>query len=59
MTWWEIFGIGLAVSMVTCMYYRRGVKAGITHLLNVLNLNEAQVKKLNDELKSDKIVWST
>jgi len=59
MTWWEIFGIGLAVSMVTSMYYRRGVKAGIKHSLKVLNLNEAQVKKLNDELKSDKIVWST
>jgi|TARA_B110000285_G_C15015181_1_gene558650 ribosomal protein S13 len=59
MNWWEIFGIGLAISMVTSMYYRRGVKAGIKHSLKVLDLNEAQIKKLNDELKSDKIVWST
>jgi ribosomal protein S13 len=59
MNWWEIFGIGLAISMVTSMYYRRGVKAGIKHSLKVLNLSEAQIKKLNDELKSDKIVWST
>ena len=58
MNWWEIFGIGLAISMVTSMYYRRGVKAGIKHSLKVLNLSEAQIKKLNDELKSDKIVWS-
>ena len=59
MNWWEIFGIGLAISMVTSMYYRRGVKAGIKHSLKVLDLSEAQIKKLNDELKSDKIVWST
>jgi ribosomal protein S13 len=59
MNWWQIT-ITIIVSLISIdAIYRNGIKAGIKHSLKVLNLSEAQIKKLNDELKSDKIVWST
>ena len=53
MSWLEIGGLCLAFSVITSLYYKRGVKAGITHALKTLNLEQYQVEKLNKELKKD------
>ena len=53
MSWVESGGLCLAFSVITSLYYKRGVKAGITHALKTLNLEQYQVEKLNKELKKD------
>ena len=53
MTWLEIFGVCLAFSLATSLFYKRGVKAGIIHALKTLNLDQYQIEKLNKELKKD------
>jgi len=53
MSWLEIFGWFLAFTAVSGLFYKKGVKAGIKHSLNTLNLEKYQIEKLNTELKKD------
>ena len=53
MTWLEIGLWSLAFSIATSLFYRKGVKAGITHALMTLNLDAYQTEILNNELKKD------
>lgn len=53
MDWLEIFGWFLAFSAVSGLFYRKGIKAGITHSLITLDLDAQQIEKLNTELKKD------
>ena len=53
MTWLEIGLWSLAFSIATSLFYRKGVRAGITHALMILNLDAYQTEILNNELKKD------
>ena len=53
MTWLEIFGWFIAVTLVTNFCYRKGVKTGIKHALTTLHLDHHQTELLNKELKKD------
>ena len=53
MTWLEIGLWSLAFSIATSLFYRKGVRAGITHALMTLNLDAYQTEILNNELKKD------
>ena len=53
MTWLEIGLWTLAFSIATSLFYRKGVRAGITHALMTLNLDAYQTEILNNELKKD------
>ena len=43
----------IVLSVVSNMFYRKGIKAGIKHSLLTLNLTQDQVNILNQELKKD------
>ena len=53
MDWLEIFGWFVAISIVTSIFYKKGVKAGIRHSLMTLKLDAFQAEILNNELKKD------
>ena len=53
MTWLEIFGWCLAFTVVSNLFYRKGVKAGVKHALLKLQLEQEQVNLLNEELRKD------
>ena len=53
MTWLEIFGWFIGVTLVTNFCYRKGVKTGIRHAITTLHLNHQQTELLNKELKKD------
>ena len=53
MTWLEIIGCAIALSIIISFTYRKGVKAGIRHALMVLKLDAIQTEILNNELKKD------
>ena len=52
MTWLEIIGCAIALSIIIRFTYQKGVKAGIRHSLLTLNLEQDQVHVLSNELKS-------
>jgi len=43
----------VVLTIVSNLFYRRGIKAGIKHSLLTLKLNSDQVSVLNEELKKD------
>ena len=53
MSWLDIFGWTAAFFVVTSLFYRNGVKAGIKHALMILDLDAHQIEKLNKELEKD------
>ena len=53
MSWLEILGWCLAFTVVSNLFYRKGVKAGIKHALLKLRLEQDEVNLLNEELKRD------
>lgn len=53
MTWLEIGLWTFAFFAATNLFYRKGVRAGITHALMTLNLDAYQTEILNNELKKD------
>ena len=53
MSWLEILGWCLAFTVVSNLFYRKGVKAGIKHALLKLRLEQDEVNLLNEELKKD------
>ena len=53
MTWLEILGWCLAFTVVSNLFYRKGVKAGIKHSLLKLRLEQDEVNSLNEELRKD------
>jgi len=55
MTWLEIFGWFIGLSIITSFWYRKGVKHGIHHALMVLELDQHQTDKLNKELKKNSL----
>ena len=50
MTWLEIIGCAIALSIIISFTYRKGVKAGIRHSLLTLDLEQDQVQILGNEL---------
>ena len=50
MTWLEIIGCAIALSIIISFTYRKGVKAGIRHSLLTLDLEQDQVQILSNEL---------
>ena len=50
MTWLEIIGCVIALSIIISFTYRKGVKAGIRHSLLTLDLEQDQVQILGNEL---------
>ena len=52
MSWLEIIGCAIALSIIISFTYRKGVKAGIRHSLLTLNLEQDQVQILGNELNS-------
>ena len=50
MTWLEIIGCIIALSVIISFTYRKGVKAGIRHSLLTLDLEQDQVQILSNEL---------
>ena len=52
MTWLEIIGCVIALSIIISFTYRKGVKAGIRHSLLTLDLEQDQVQILSNELNS-------
>ena len=52
MTWLEIIGCAIALSIIISFTYRKGVKAGIRHSLLTLDLEQDQVQILGNELNS-------
>ena len=55
MTWLEIIGCAIALSIIISFTYRKGVKAGIRHSLLKLDLEQDQVQVLSNELKNGKL----
>ncbi|HIG33157.1 MAG TPA: hypothetical protein EYQ09_06975 [Flavobacteriales bacterium] len=55
MTWLEIIGCAVTLSIIISFTYRKGVKAGIRHSLLKLNLEQDQVQVLSNELKNGKL----
>ena len=53
MTFIEILGWFLAFTVVSNLFYRKGVKAGVKHALLKLKLEQEQVNLLNEELRKD------
>ena len=53
MTFIEILGWFLAFTVVSNLFYRKGVKAGVKHALLKLQLEQDQVNLLNEELRKD------
>ena len=53
MTFIEILGWFLAFTVVSNLFYRKGVKAGVKHALLKLQLEQEQVNLLNEELRKD------
>ena len=53
MSWIEILGWFLAFTVVSNLFYRKGVKAGVKHALLKLQLEQEQVNLLNEELRKD------
>ena len=53
MDWLEIFGWFVAISIVTSIFYKKGVKAGIRHAMMTLKLDAVQTEILNNELKKN------
>ena len=49
----EVIEWAIVLSVVSNMFYRKGIKAGIKHSLLTLNLTQDQVNILNQELKKD------
>lgn len=49
----EVIAWAIVLSVVSNMFYRKGIKAGIKHSLLTLNLTQDQVNMLNQELKKD------
>ena len=49
----EVIAWAIVLSVVSNMFYRKGIKAGIKHSLLTLNLTQYQVNILNQELKKD------
>ena len=49
----EVIVWAIVLSVVSNMFYRKGIKAGIKHSLLTLNLTQDQVNILNQELKKD------
>ena len=49
----EILGWLLAITAVSNIFYRKGIKKGIKHALLKLRLDQAQINLLNEELKKD------
>jgi|TARA_A100001388_G_scaffold232320_1_gene184910 hypothetical protein len=49
----EVIAWAIVLSVVSNMFYRKGIKAGIKHSLLTLNLTQDQVNILNQELKKD------
>ena len=47
----EVIAWAIVLSVVSNMFYRKGIKAGIKHSLLTLNLTQDQVNILNQELK--------
>ena len=52
MSWLEIIGCAIALSIIISFTYRKGVKAGIRHSLLTLDLEQDQVQILGNELNS-------
>ena len=50
MTWLEIIGCIIALSVIISFTYRKGVKAEIRHSLLTLDLEQDQVQILSNEL---------
>ena len=55
MSWLEIIGCAIALSIIISFTYRKGVKAGIRHSLLTLDLEQDQVQVLSNDLKSGKL----
>ena len=55
MTWLEIIGCAVTLSIIISFTYRKGVRAGIRHSLLKLNLEQDQVQVLSNELKNGKL----
>jgi hypothetical protein len=53
MSWLEILGWCLAFTVVSNLFYRKGVKAGIKHALLKLRLEQDDINVLSEELKRD------
>lgn len=53
MDWIEIIGWCLAFTVVSNIFYRKGIKAGIKHSLLKLQLEQDQVNILSEELRKD------
>jgi|TARA_A100001011_G_C14294779_1_gene837958 hypothetical protein len=49
----EIFGWLLLLTVVTNIFYKKGIRKGINHALLKLHLNQDQINLLNEELKRD------
>ena len=50
---YELIAWAVVLTIVSNLFYRKGIKAGIKHSLLTLKLNDDQVSILNEELKKD------
>ena len=49
----EILGWLLAITAVSNIFYRKGIRKGIKHALLKLRLDQDQINLLNEELKKE------
>ena len=50
---YELIAWAVVLSIVSNLFYRKGIKAGIKHSLLKLRLTQEQVHLLNEELQKD------
>ena len=50
---YELIAWAVVLSIVSNLFYRKGIKAGIKHSLLKLRLTQDQVNSLNEELQKD------
>ena len=53
MNWIDIFTWIAVLTVVSNLFYKKGIKAGIRHALIKLRLDQEQVNILNEELRKD------
>ena len=50
---YELIAWFIVLTIVSNLFYRKGIKAGIKHSLLKLRLTQDQIHSLNEELKKD------
>ena len=53
MNWLDILTWLVVLTVVSNLFYKKGIKAGIRHALIKLRLDQDQINSLNEELKKD------